>query len=76
MRTFQQRAATVIRNLEKVRTYQDAVKAAIKFVQKTLEDAEWLQQNHPEVYTLYITQREEKDLHTMRLCSTRRAYTK
>jgi hypothetical protein len=76
MRTFQQRAATVIRNLEKVRTYQDEVKAAIKFVQKTLEDAEWLQQNHPEVYTLYITQREEKDLHTMRLCSTRRAYTK
>jgi hypothetical protein len=76
MRTFQQRAATTIRNLEKVRTYQDEVKAAIRFVQKTLEDVDWLQQVHPEVYDLFITQREEKDLQTMRMCSTRQAYTK
>ena len=71
MKTFQQRAETVIKNLSKVRTYQDEVKAAIKFVEKTLEDADWLERNYPEVYNLYVIQRENKDLHTMKLCSTR-----
>lgn len=76
MRTFQQRAATTIRNLEKVRTYQDEVKAAIRFVQKTLEDLDWLQQEYPEVYNRFIMQREEKDLQTIRMCSTRQDYNK
>ena len=76
MKTFQQRAATIINNLNKVRTYQDEVKAAVKFVEKTLEDAQWLQDNYPDVYHLFITQREQKDLHTMRLCSTRIQYPK
>jgi hypothetical protein len=76
MKTFQQRAATVINNLNKVRTYQIEVKAAIKFVEKTLDDAQWLQDNYPEVYQLYITQREQKDRHTMRLCSTKTQYPK